>query len=93
MFAGQFSTESACWRVFPFSCTLDGPKQPIHLGGEVDVDIDSEILKEEESHDDEAELSKEQKEEVAKQTIECIKDRRCFLVLLAVGLDPFCGIG
>ncbi|CAK9018058.1 unnamed protein product [Durusdinium trenchii] len=39
----------------------------------VDVDIDSEIVKEEEAHDDE-ELSKQQKLEVATQTIECIKD-------------------
>ncbi|CAK9091856.1 Endopolygalacturonase [Durusdinium trenchii] len=43
------------------------------VGPKVDVDIDSEIVKEEEAHDDE-ELSKQQKLEVATQTIECIKD-------------------
>lgn len=39
----------------------------------MDVDIESEIVKEEELQDD-AELSKEQRTEVARQTLQCIKD-------------------
>ena len=39
----------------------------------MDVDIESEIVKEEELQDD-VELSKEQRTEVARQTLQCIKD-------------------
>ncbi|CAJ1356743.1 unnamed protein product, partial [Effrenium voratum] len=40
----------------------------------VDVDIQSEILKEEESYDDDRDLTKEEKHKVTAETLGCIKD-------------------